>query len=236
MISVRKSNERGHLNFGWLDTYHTFSFGSYFDRHHMQFQSLRVINQDTIEAGHGFPTHPHDNMEIFTYVTKGALAHKDSMGSEEVIREGDVQIMSAGTGITHSEYNDLKDATTELYQIWIMPNQQNLTPQYQQHHFKPEEKQNILKLILAPKQQDNALIIHQDAYVYASLLDTNMSLTHEIKDGRHIWIQVVSGELIINGLKVETSDGVAISDEDSVTIEAISDSEFLLFDLAELKR
>lgn len=231
MITVRKHSDRGHFNFGWLDTHHTFSFGSYFDRNHMNFRSLRVINQDRIEAGQGFGTHPHDNMEIFTYVTKGALAHKDSMGSEEVIREGDVQIMSAGTGITHSEYNHLQDSATHLYQIWIMPNQKNLTPRYEQRYFKPEEKHNTLKLILAPTKQDNALIIHQDAYVYASVLDTLTTLHFEPKPERYIWIQVVSGNITVNDISAEAGDGISISEERTLKITAVSDAELLLFDL-----
>jgi redox-sensitive bicupin YhaK (pirin superfamily) len=231
MITLRKHNERGHLNFGWLDTYHTFSFGSYFDRQHMGFRSLRVINQDRIEAGQGFGTHPHDNMEIFTYVTKGALAHKDSMGSEEVIHEGDVQVMSAGSGITHSEYNHLKDSATELYQIWLLPNKKDVTPQYQQHHFERDEKLNTLKLILSSEKQGNAMVIHQDANIYASILEETRSLSYNIEPKRHVWIQVVSGTITVNGTEAVKGDGIAISEESELLITAKSESEFLLFDL-----
>lgn len=231
MITLRKHNDRGHLNFGWLDTYHTFSFGSYFDRHHMGFRTLRVINQDTIVGGQGFGTHPHDNMEIFTYVTKGALAHKDSMGFEKVINAGDVQIMSAGSGITHSEYNHLPSNTTELYQIWILPNQQGLTPQYQQTHIARDKKLNTLKLILAPDVQEEALKIHQDAYVYASILEKEHTLEFTIKPNRNIWIQIISGTLSVNEIDTEAGDGIAITEEDSITLKANEETEFLLFDL-----
>lgn len=232
MIQIRKANERGHLDFGWLDTYHTFSFGEYHDEKFMGFRSLRVINDDRVQKGVGFPTHPHRNMEIITYILDGALEHKDSMGTGSVIRPGDVQLMTAGSGVTHSEFNPSKKDPVHLLQIWILPNQNNLKPGYQQKSFSEKERSDQLRLLVSPDGQDGSLTIHQDARLFASLLNKGKRVEYDLKPGRHAWIQVAKGELTLNGKGLKTGDGAAISDEARLTIEAGSPTEFLLFDLA----
>jgi redox-sensitive bicupin YhaK (pirin superfamily) len=230
MIAVRKSGERGHFDYGWLDTRHTFSFDRYYDPAHMGFRSLRVINEDRVAAGQGFPTHPHRDMEILTYVVEGALEHRDSMGTGSVIRPGDVQRMSAGTGITHSEFNPSGSEPLHLLQIWILPGQKGLTPEYEQKFFPAEEKRGRLRLVAAPDGADGAITIHQDTRVYAALLEPGQEVMHEIA-GRHAWVQVIRGAVTVNGTALAAGDGAAVSKELRLTLRATEPSELLVFDL-----
>lgn len=232
MIKVRRANERGHANYGWLDTYHTFSFNTYHDPRFMGFRTLRVINEDRVAAGEGFGTHGHANMEIITYVTEGALAHKDSTGGEETLRPHEVQRMTAGTGIRHSEFNPSATESTHLYQIWILPETDGLTPGYEQTYFAPEEKKGKLRLVASRAGTDGSVKINQDVSLYGSILAANEEVSHELSENRHGWIQVVKGKLEINGETLNASDGAAISDERKLKIKALeNDTEFLLFDL-----
>ena len=231
-ITLRPTNERGHANHGWLDTHQTFSFADYYDPAHMGFRDLRVINDDVIKAAAGFPTHGHQDMEIITYMVRGALAHKDSTGSEGVIRRGDVQTMSAGTGVRHSEFNASRDEDARLLQIWIMPQTDGIKPAYAQTSIPENEKRNALRLVAAPNGESGALPIHQDSRIYASLLDKDATVTHELKKGRGAWLQVAEGMLDVNGTVMKSGDGAAIEDVDVISIKAQNDSEFLLFDLA----
>ena len=232
MITIRKSEERGHFDHGWLDTYHTFSFDQYHDPAHVHFRSLRVINEDRVAAAHGFPMHSHRDMEIITYILSGALEHRDSMGNGSVIRPGDVQRMTAGTGVSHSEFNPSRTETCHLLQIWIMPNARNLAPGYEQKFFAEDERHGRLRLIAAASGDDGAVMINQDARVYASLLHAGQTVTHQLDADRYAWIQLARGGLTLNGAKLSAGDGVGISKESSVEISAAKDSEFLLFDLA----
>lgn len=232
MITIRKSEDRGHFNFGWLDTHHTFSFGDYRDPANMGFRSLRVINDDLIAAGMGFGTHPHADMEIISYVVEGALAHKDSMGTGSTIRPGDVQHMSAGTGVEHSEFNPSKTERTRLIQIWIRPDRKGHTPRYQQKNFPESERTNALKLVVSPDGALGSIAIHQDARLYATTLAPGASVKHDFAPGRHGWVQVVNGSLTLNGQALKEGDGAAISDEASLTLSAKEKSEVLVFDLA----
>lgn len=236
MLTLRKANERGHMDHGWLNTYHTFSFASYYDRSHMNFQSLRVINEDIVLPGQGFGTHAHDNMEIITYIVEGVLEHKDSMGNGSVIQRGDIQRMSAGSGIMHSEFNPSDNKAVHLLQIWIMPNEIDLKPSYEQIVFTDEEKSNRLRLVASPDGAEGSVRIHQDARLYASLLDETESLSFTPETGRSQWLQLIKGELDLNGTKVEAGDGVALTDETELTINAVQNSELLLFDLAKYER
>jgi redox-sensitive bicupin YhaK (pirin superfamily) len=232
MITLRPSAERGRGNYGWLDTRYSFSFSNYFDRKHMGFRDLRVINEDWIAAGQGFGSHPHEDMEIITYIVEGELSHRDSTGREATIKPNDVQRMSAGTGVVHSEYNN-SEAPVRLLQIWIMPEAKGLPASYEDRTFAREEKLNQLRLIASRDGRDNSTKINQDASVYASLLDGGKSLEHQIAPGRHAWLQVVSGELEVNGKKLAKGDGAAVSDESRLRIlnKADTQAEFLLFDL-----
>ena len=232
MITTRKSNDRGHFDFGWLNTHHTFSFGDYHDRNHMNFRTLRVINDDVVAPGAGFGMHPHKDMEIITYVLSGALAHKDSMGNGEALRPGEVQRMSAGSGILHSEFNASKTDPVHLLQIWIMPEKRGIEPSYEQKPFAQAERHNKLRVVVSPDARDGSLKIHQDASIHASMLDAGKSVMYELKPGRHAWLQIARGELDLNGTKLAAGDGAAVSDEKSLTIRAVENSEFLLFDLA----
>jgi redox-sensitive bicupin YhaK (pirin superfamily) len=232
MINVRRADERGRFDFGWLDTAHTFSFGDYFDRDHMGFRALRVINEDFVAPGRGFPKHPHRDMEIITYILSGALRHEDSMGNGSVIRPGDVQRMSAGTGIAHSEANASATEPVHLLQIWITPNQLGIRPGYEQKAFGEEEKRGRLRLVASPTGEDGSVTIHQDARVYGALLDAGQSITHEIGRGRHAWIQVARGAVELNGTGLAQSDGAAVSDEAEIRIAGVEPSEVLVFDLA----
>ena len=231
MIEIRRSNERGHANHGWLDTYHSFSFADYYDPAHMGFRDLRVINEDRITPAQGFPTHGHRDMEIITYVISGELSHRDSMGNGETIRPHEVQRMTAGTGIMHSEYSSPTD-NTHLLQIWILPEQRNLVPSYEQTYFPPEEKQGKLRLVASRGGDDGSVHINQDVKLFASILGKGESVSHELAAGRHAWVQLISGELEVNGGKLRPGDGAAVSDEKSLSLRSGEDgTEFLLFDL-----
>jgi len=232
MIEIRKSNERGHVDHGWLDSHFTFSFADYFDPEHVQFRTLRVLNDDRVAGGAGFPNHPHRDMEIVTYVLEGALEHRDSMGNGSIIRPGDVQRMSAGTGVTHSESNALPDEPVHLLQIWILPSEEGIAPDYEEKRFPDEEKRNELRLIISPDAAAGSVKIHQDARVYATLLDPNHEVSHPLASGRHAWLQVAAGSVTLNGLNLKQGDGAAVSEESTITIAAPEPSEVLLFDLA----
>src|SRR5580700_7269584 len=228
MITNRPSDERGHANHGWLDAYYTFSFSDYFDRNHMSFRDLRVINEDRVSAGRGFGMHPHRDMEILTYIIDGELNHRDSMGRGAAIKRNDVQRMSAGTGVMHSEVNQSKKPV-HLLQIWILPEAEGLKPSYEDRTFSPEEKQNQLRLIASHDGREGSTTIHQDASVYASLLDRGKAVELALKPGRHAWVQLISGELDVNGSKLTQGDGAAISSEGQLKIASTGDStaEFL---------
>ncbi|MBD1937124.1 pirin family protein [Microcoleus sp. FACHB-68] len=232
MITLRKSEERGHANHGWLDSYHSFSFANYYDPNNMGFRALRVINEDWVQPGRGFGTHPHRDMEIITYVLEGALEHKDSLGTGSIISPGEVQKMSAGTGVTHSEYNPSKTEQVHLLQIWIVPDQKNLPPSYEQKTYPTAEKRNQLRLIASPEGQDGSVTVHQDVNLYASVLDAGEKVVHELSPNRHVWVQVAQGEITVNGLSLSAGDAAAISEENRVVVMANTASELLLFDLA----
>jgi len=236
MIQVRKANERGKVNMGWLDSKHTFSFGHYFDPDYMGFGNLRVINEDRVEPGKGFGTHGHEDMEIISYVIDGGLEHKDSMGNGSVIRPGDVQRMSAGTGVRHSEFNHSQDEPVHFLQIWILPEKKGLAPGYEEKHYPAEDKQDRLRLVGSRDARDGSLTIHQDVDLYAGLLSEGTELTHVFAKGRddkgrHGWLQVVRGSLALGDETLEAGDGAAIAKTDAVTIRATSDAEILLFDM-----
>ena len=230
MITIRKAEERGHFNHGWLDTYHTFSFDRYHDPKHVSFGSLRVINEDRVAAGHGFPTHSHRDMEIITYVLEGGLAHKDSMGNGSIIKPGEVQRMTAGTGVAHSEANPSASEAVHLLQIWILPKAQGLEPGYEQKMFADELKQGKLCLIASPDGRGGSVTINQDADVYATKLDAGQVVTHSLA-GNKGWVQVARGEIALNGVDLKQGDGAAISDEATLEIIGREPSEVLLFDM-----
>lgn len=232
MITIRKSDERGHASHGWLDTRFTFSFADYYDPKHIHFRTLRVMNDDRIAGGGGFPTHPHRDMEIVTYVLDGALAHKDSMGNGSVIRPGDVQYMSAGTGVAHSEFNASDRETVHLYQIWMFPDKKDYEPRYDQKHFGDEEKRGKLRLVASPDGREDSVKIRQDNELYATVLGAGDSVKHELKPERHAYVQVARGSVTLNGNKLETGDGAAISAEKTVELTGVENAEVLLFDLA----
>ncbi|MCL1468786.1 pirin family protein [Argonema galeatum] len=232
MITVRRSEERGHANHGWLDSYHTFSFASYYDPDNMGFRDLRVINQDRVAAGMGFPTHPHRDMEIISYVLDGALEHKDTLGTTAVIRPGEVQRMTAGTGIAHSEYNHSKSDPVHLMQIWILPEKKGLQPGYEQKMYTDEEKRGNLRLVASRDGRDGSVTIHQDVDLYATLLEPGEKVVHPIKNGRNVWVQVARGQIKLNDLPLKAGDGAALGDENIVTLEGTKAAEVLLFDLA----
>jgi quercetin 2,3-dioxygenase len=229
---IRKSEERGTADFGWLDSKHSFSFGGYYDREHMGFGPLRVINEDRVAPGGGFPTHPHRDMEIISYVVEGALAHRDSTGTSSVIRPGDVQRMSAGTGVRHSEYNASEMDPVHFLQIWIIPERQGLRPSYEQKTFAAEEKRGKLRLVGSRDGRDGSVVIHQDVDLYATLLEAGESLSHRVAAGRGVWVQVIDGALMVNGETLRPGDGIAISGADGLRIEAQAPTEALLFDMA----
>ena len=232
MISIRHSNERGGGDYGWLNTRHTFSFDQYYDPRFMGFRSLRVINEDVVAPGGGFPTHPHRDMEIITYVLEGALEHKDSLGTGSVIRPGDGQRMSAGRSIRHSEVNASKSDPVHLLQIWITPDSPGHEPSYEQKAFPNEEKQGKLRLIASPDGKDGSVTIHQDARLYVTLLSPGDKVTHELGRGRYAWLQVAKGAIELNGKPLQQGDGAAVSDEPKLSIKGTQDAEVLLFDLA----
>ena len=235
MIQVRKAAERGHADHGWLNTYHTFSFSSYYDPAHMGFRSLRVMNEDWVHQGQGFGRHPHRDMEIVTYVLEGALEHKDSMGNGEVLRPGEFQRMSAGTGITHSEFNPSAAEPVHLYQIWLLPEKKGIKPSYEQKRFDDEKLHDNLRLVAtgdaAEREATGALAIHTDARIYLSKLGAGRKVEHRPATGRHAWLQVLRGAVKLNGTPLATSDGAAISDEARLEIEAVGEAEVMLFDL-----
>lgn len=232
MIRVRRSNERGHLDHGWLDTYHTFSFGSYDDPKHRGFRALRVINEDWIEAGAGFGMHPHRDMEIITYVLEGALAHRDSLGNGGAISAGELQCMTAGTGIRHSEANPSATGPVHLYQIWLHPDREGLPPRYAQRGFDPEGRRGRWQTVAAPDGRDGALPIHQDATLSLATLEDGQEIAHTFTPGRHAWLQVVRGGVTVNGQALAAGDGAAIHDEAELNIKAREAAEVMLFDLA----
>jgi quercetin 2,3-dioxygenase len=232
MIRVRKSSERGHFDHGWLDTYHTFSFSRYYDPRHMGFRALRVINEDRVAPGQGFGTHPHRDMEIVTIVLDGALAHRDSLGSGDVLRPGELQRMTAGTGIAHSEFNASATEPVHLYQIWLLPEREGLEPSYQQRAFPEPERRNRLRLVASPDGRDGALTIRQDARLFLASLDGGEGVSHPLAPGRHAWLQVLRGDVALNGRPLSAGDGAAISDETPLAIRADGPAEVLLFDLA----
>lgn len=231
MITIRKSSERGHFNFGWLDTYHTFSFDQYYDPNYMAFRSLRVINEDRVHPGRGFPTHPHRDMEIITYILKGALQHRDSMGNSSIIRPGEVQRMSAGTGVSHSEANPSQTEPVHLLQIWIIPNQMGLDTSYEQKFFAEDEKRNQLRLVASTNGRDGSVTVHQDVNLYASVLDGGSEVAYELNPNRYAWLQVARGAVTLNGMNLDQGDGAAISKESDLRINGREPSEVLLFDL-----
>ena len=232
MITVRPSAARGHFNFGWLDTHHSFSFGHYFDPAHMGFGPLRVINEDHVAGGGGFDTHGHSDMEIITYVLEGALAHKDSLGTGSIIRPGDVQRMSAGSGIRHSEFNQSKSDPVHLLQIWILPDQTGITPSYEQKAIPDAEKNNRLRLIASGDGRDGSVSMHQSADVYATRLSDGTQVAHAPAPGRLAWVQVATGSVDVNGVTLVAGDGAAISEERELTLTGRGpSSEALLFDL-----
>jgi len=231
MITLRKAAERGSFDHGWLKTSHTFSFSDYYDPQHMSFRALRVMNEDWVAPGQGFGMHPHRDMEIVTYVLEGALEHRDSLGNGEVLRPGEFQRMSAGTGIRHSEFNPSASEAVHLYQIWLLPTAQGLTPSYEQKAFPAEEQQNRLRVVASPDAREGSLTINQDASVLLAKLDVGKSVEHVLAQGRHAWLQVLRGSVKVNGQQLETSDGAAVSDERGLTIEATSPAEVMLFDL-----
>jgi quercetin 2,3-dioxygenase len=232
MMTIRKAEERGRYDYGWLDTAHTFSFNTYFDPDHMGFRALRVINEDRVRPGEGFGMHGHRDMEIVTVVLEGALEHKDSLGSGSVIRPGRVQRMSAGRGIRHSEFNPSATEPVHLYQIWILPEKAGLTPEYEEKTFDPADHRGRLRLIASPGGEDGALTIHQDARLYQASLREGESVTHELKPDRHAWVQVLRGGVRVNGEALKAGDGAALSREAAATVEGAGDGEVLLFDLA----
>lgn len=231
-LTIRKADERGVAEHGWLHSRHTFSFANYYDPNHMGFRSLRVINDDVIERGEGFGTHPHSNMEIITYVVEGALEHRDSMGNGSIIRANDVQRMSAGSGVTHSEFNPQQDQSVRLLQIWIQPEEMGLEPGYEQKFFSRAEKTNVLKLVASPDGVNGSVRIHQDVRLYASVLEPGAELVLPFNPQRYIWVQVVSGSLTVNGALVETGDGVALENATELQLKGFSSAEVLVFDLA----
>ncbi len=232
MIDIRKSNDRGHADHGWLNTRFTFSFADYYDPKHEQFRTLRVMNDDRVAGGAGFPTHPHRDMEIVTYVLEGALAHKDSMGNGSTIGPGDVQYMSAGTGVAHSEFNASDSETVHLYQIWMFPDKKNYAPAYDQKHFSVDDKRGKLRLVVSPDGRDGSVKIRQDNELYATVLGAGETVKHALKADRHAYVQVAKGSVTLNGTTLETGDGAAVSAEKSLELTGLNEAEVLLFDLA----
>jgi len=232
MISVRHSAERGAVDMGWLDAKHTFSFGNYHDPEHMGFGSLRVINEDRIQPAQGFGTHGHQDMEIVTYMISGALEHKDSMGNGSVIRNGEVQRMTAGSGVMHSEFNHSNAELAHLLQIWILPEKNGLTPGYEEKAFGVEDKANRLRLIASRDARDGSLKIHQDLDLYASVLEPGRELTFHLENGRKGWIQVVAGRISANGEELQSGDGAAIEETGQLDVYGLEKTEFLFFDMA----
>ncbi|MFO0742324.1 MAG: pirin family protein [Labilithrix sp.] len=231
-MKIRRHGERGHAQHGWLDSHHTFSFADYYDPKAMGFRALRVINEDRVIAGEGFPTHGHRDMEIISYVLEGALEHKDSIGTNGVIKPGDVQRMSAGTGVRHSEYNGSKEEGVHFLQIWIVPDKTGHAPGYEQKTFSDDEKRGRLRLVASPNGQSGSVSIHQDARLYAGLFAEGEKATYELKPGRGAWVHVARGELTVNGEKLVAGDAVAIETSGKIELAGTTGGEVLLFDLA----
>jgi quercetin 2,3-dioxygenase len=234
MLTIRKAGDRGHANHGWLDTHHTFSFADYYDRRYMGFGPLRVLNDDRVAAGAGFPPHQHRDMEIISYVLEGALEHRDSMGNGSVIEPGDVQRMSAGTGVTHSEYNPSKESPVHFLQIWIVPRRPGLAPGYEQKRFTDEDKRGRLRLVASPDGDQGSVRIQQDARMYATLLDPARALEHRLEKGRTAWLHVARGSAEVNGAAMREGDGAAIEGEELLALQSKDGGEILLFDLPPL--
>jgi quercetin 2,3-dioxygenase len=232
MINVRKSHQRGVTDWGWLDSRHTFSFGEYYDPEHVQFRSLRVINDDKVKAGQGFGKHGHRDMEILTYVLEGAIQHGDSMGNGSIIRQGDVQKMTAGTGVMHSEQNASKTEPVHFLQIWIQPAERGLKPEYAQKFVGEEEKRGQLRAIATPDGRDETILLHQDAVLYSSVLGAGEQVKHALAPGRHAWVQVARGSVRLNGEVLTAGDGAAITGESELLLQGVEETEVLLFDLA----
>jgi redox-sensitive bicupin YhaK (pirin superfamily) len=232
MLQLRKAEDRGHARHGWLESYHTFSFAGYHDPEHMGFRSLRVINEDRVQPGQGFGTHSHRDMEILSYVIEGALEHRDGMGNGSVIRPGELQLMRAGTGVTHSEYNPSRSELVHFLQIWILPEAEGLEPAYEQREFLEDERRGRLRRVASPDGAEGSLEIRQDASLYATLLQPGESVRHDLAPGRFAWLQVVAGDLDANGQRLSAGDGAAIAQESGVELRAASPAEALLFDLA----
>ena len=231
MLTVRKAGERGHVNHGWLDTWHTFSFADYHDPREMGFGALRVINDDKVQPGQGFGTHGHRDMEIITYVLEGALEHKDSMGNGSVIRPGDVQRMSAGTGVRHSEFNPSREERVHLLQIWIEPRITGVRPSYEEKQFGAQDKKGRLRLIASPDGRESSVTIHQDAHVYAALLDGKDAVTHRIAPGRRAYVHIARGAVKVSGVELKGGDGARIEGESNLEFSGAKQAELLLFDL-----
>jgi len=231
-ISIRSAESRGHANHGWLDSFHTFSFAHYHDPKHMGFGPLRVINEDRVQPGAGFDTHGHSDMEIITYVLDGALAHNDSIGTGSVIRPGDVQRMSAGSGVRHSEFNHSKTAPVHFLQIWIIPENRGLSPSYEQKTFSTDDKRGKLRLIGSRDGRDGSVTIHRDVDLYATVLASGETVTHALSAGRGAWVQVARGSVTLNGETLKAGDGAAVATQDALRLEGIDDAEVLVFDMA----
>jgi len=236
MLELRKAGDRGHADFGWLDSRHTFSFGEYFDPAQLGFSDLRVINDDRVAPGAGFPTHPHRDMEIFSYVLAGALEHRDSMGSGSVIRPGDVQMMSAGRGIRHSEFNPSSTEAVHFLQIWIVPDRNGVAPRYQQAHFAASEKRGRLRLIISPDAAEGSLGVYQDCRVHAGLFDGSEHAGHPVAPGRHAYLHVARGSIDVNGMRLAAGDGARVRDPGMLAFAGGDDAEILLFDLRARER
>ena len=231
MIQIRRSDDRGRADFGWLDSRHTFSFGEYYDPEHMGFRNLRVINEDRVRPGAGFGTHSHRDMEIVSYVLSGSLAHKDSMGNGSVLTAGDVQRMTAGSGVQHSEMNPSLDDPVHFLQIWILPERKGLVPSYEEANYSDEDKLGGLRLIASGASENGNLKIHQDVDVYATVLEAGQEASLDLRPGRHAWVQVIRGDASLNGHDLAAGDGAAVSEERAVKLAAKSEAEILLFDL-----
>ena len=231
MITLRKSQERGRASYRWLDSYHTFSFANYYDPQYMGFKNLRVINDDRVIGGAGFGTHPHRDMEIISYIVEGALEHRNSMGNSSVIQAGEVQRMSAGTGVTHSEYNYSENDEVRFLQIWIPPTQKGLDPSYEQRQYSEAEKRGAFRLIVSPDGRDESVSIHQNVYLYSTILKAGETLTHSLSPNFDSWVQVVKGEMTLNEIEMYSGDGAAIENETQLELIAQQDTEVLLFEL-----
>jgi redox-sensitive bicupin YhaK (pirin superfamily) len=232
MIRIRKAAERGHFDHGWLDTYHSFSFADYYDPAHMGFRALRVINEDRVQPGQGFGMHGHRDMEIITYVLEGALEHRDSLGNGSVLRPGELQHMTAGTGVRHSEFNPSDRQGVHLYQIWLLPDERGLRPSYEQKAFPEEQRRGTLRLVASPTGEAGSLTIHQDARLYLATLQAGETVGHTLEPRRHAWLQLLRGEVTLNDQRLSAGDGAAVSGEEKLQISAPGEAEVMLFDLA----